>query len=440
METLRISTKLSLSRRSFLRGAGVALGLPMLDAMMPAFTKAATIEEDKPRRFFAICNNLGVLPDKFFPAADSTGRGYKLSQYLEPLASHRDQFTVFSGVTHPDVDAGGHPADICFLTGAPHPGSGGFRNTISLDQYLAERIGEKTRFPSLTLGVNIQQGQRSLSFTSAGVMLPSEDKASDVFKRLFLTGSPDEVKAQMRRLALGQSVMDTVADQTRRLQRNIGAHDKQRLDQYLTGVRDLEQRLGHMEAWEQKPKPVVSEKPPVDPTDAREYFEKTRLMYHMASLALETDSTRLIALMLDSVSSPALRIGDQTLSDGYHGLSHHGKSPEKLKQLELIDMTHMNLFNQLLNDLCSRQEGGESLLDRTMVLYGTNMGDANKHLTTNLPAILAGGGFKHGQHIGFDRERNYPLTNLFVSILHRFGIDVDKFSSGSGTMRGLEMA
>lgn len=440
METLHISTKLSISRRSFLRGAGVALGLPVLDAMMPAFTKAATSNADKPLRFFAICNNLGVLPDKFFPAADSTGRGYKLSQYLEPLASHRDKFTVFSGVTHPDVDAGGHPADICFLTGAPHPGSGGFRNTISLDQYLAERIGEKTRFPSLTTGVNIQQGARSLSFTSSGVMLPSEDKASEVFKLLFLTGSPEEIQSQTRRLALGQSVMDTVADQTRRLQRNLGARDKQRLDQYLTGVRDLEQRLVHMAAWEQKPKPVVSEQAPVDPTDAREYFEKTRLMYNMGRLAIETDSTRLIALMLDSVSSPALRIGDVTLSDGYHGLSHHGKSPEKLKQLELIDMTHMNLLNQLLSDLDSREEEGETLLDRSIVLYGSNMGDANKHLTTNLPAIIAGGGFKHGQHIGFDRERNYPLTNLFVSIIQRFGYDVDKFSSGQGKMRGLEIA
>lgn len=439
MDTLRISTKLALSRRSFLRGAGVALGLPLLDAMMPAFTKAASGTE-QPRRFFAICNNLGVLPDRFFPAADQTGRGYKLSPYLEPLCAHRDNFTVFSGASHPDVDAGGHPADICYLTGAPHPGSGGFRNTISLDQYLAERIGNQTRFPSLTLGVNIQQGQRSLSFTSAGVMIPSDDKASDVFKKLFLNGLPEEIKAQMQRLELGQSVMDTVADQTRRLQQKIGARDKQKLDQYLTGVRDLETRLGHAAAWEQKAKPTVSEKPPVDPTDARDYFEKTRLMYEMARLALETDSTRLIALMLDSVSSPALKIGEQTLSDGYHGLSHHGKSAEKIKELELIDLTHMKLFDQLLTDLNSRKEGSETLLDRTMVLYGTNMGDANKHLTTNLPTILAGGGFKHGQHIGYDRARNYPLTNLFVSILQRFGMEADKFSSGAGTMRGLEMA
>ena len=439
MDTLRISTKRSLSRRSFLRGAGVALGLPMLDAMMPAFTKAGA-EAAAPRRFFAICNNLGVLPDKFFPAAGDTGRGYTLSPYLEPICAHRDHFTVFSGASHPDVDAGGHPADICFLTGAPHPGSGGFRNTISLDQYLAERIGHLTRFPSLTLGVNIQQGQRSLSFTSSGVMIPSDDKASEVFKRLFVTGSPEEVRAQMRRLELGQSVMDTVADQTNRLQRKVGTRDKQRLDQYLTGVREFEQRLNHSAAWEQKPKPVVSEKQPVDPTDARDYFEKTRLMYDMARLALETDSTRLIVLMLDAVSSPALKIGDQVLSDGYHGLSHHGKSAAKIKELELIDMTHMQLFDQLLKDLRSREEGGETLLDRTVLLYGSNMGDANKHLTSNLPTILAGGGFKHGQHIGYDRQRNYPLTNLFVSILQRFGFETDNFSSGSGTMRGLEMA
>src|SRR5215510_854170 len=226
-----VSTRPALSRRKFLRGAGILLSLPMLDAMTPAFAAVAKrVAADatpggKPRRFFGICNNLGLLPEHFFPK--ESGRGYTLSPYLELLSEHRDDFTVFSGVWHPDVD-GGHPADNCFLTAAPHPGSGGFRNTISLDQFAAERIGHLTRFPSLTLGVNIQQGQRSLSWTSSGVMIPSDDKASDVFKRLFLTGSPEEVRAQMRRLELGQSVMDTVADQTNRLQRKVGARDKQR--------------------------------------------------------------------------------------------------------------------------------------------------------------------------------------------------------------------
>ncbi|MEP7336758.1 MAG: DUF1552 domain-containing protein [Acidobacteriota bacterium] len=442
MKSLNISTRKALSRRGFLRGAGVALGLPLLDAMLPAFARAASPTSGPdavPRRLFAICNNLGVLPSKFFPAADSKGFNYQLSPYLEELRAHRNEFTVFSGVWNPDVD-GGHPADNCFLTAAPHPGSGGFRNTISLDQFAAEHIGNQTRFPSLTLGVNVQRGQRSLSWTSGGVLIPSEEKPSEVFKRLFLTGSPEEVQAQMRRLALGQSVMDTVAGQTRRLQRDLGARDRERLDQYFTGVRDLEQRMGQAADWERKPKPVVSEKPPVDPADARDYLEKVRLMYDIARLAFETDSTRLIALLLDSVNSPAIRIEGEAMSDGYHAISHHGKSPEKLRQLELVDRAHMKLLDHLFTDLKSRKEGGETLMDRTMVLYGTNLGDANTHVTTNLPTLFAGGGFKHGQHLAFDRERNYPLPNLFVNVLQRLGIEADKFSTSTGTMRGLEMA
>lgn len=431
-----ISTQNALSRRGFLRGAGVALGLPLLDAMMPAFARAGS--QVVPRRFLAICNNLGVLPGKFFPAPDSTGFDYRLSPYLEELRAHRNDFTVFSGVWHPDVD-GGHAADNCFLTAAPHPGSGGFRNTISLDQFAAERIGNQTRFPSLTLGVNVEKGFRSLSWTSNGVMIPSEEKPSEIFKKLFLKGSPEEVEAQMRRLALGQSVMDAVAGQTRRLQRDLGARDRERLDQYLTGVRDLEKRLGQAAEWEQKPKPVVSVAPPADTAQPRDYFEKVRVMYDLARLAFETDSTRIVALMLDSVNSPAITIGDETMSDGYHAISHHGKRPDILRQHEKADRLQMKALDRLFTDLKACKEGNETLLDRTMVLYGTNLGDANTHVTTNLPILFAGGGFRHGQHLAFDRERNYPLPNLFVSILQRLGIEADKFSTSTGTMRGLEM-
>lgn len=436
MKTANISTQTALSRRSFLRGTGVALSLPLLDAMLPAFARAEV--KAVPRRFFAICNNLGVLPWKFFPAADSKGFGYQLSPYLEELKSHRDQFTVFSGVWHPDVDAG-HPADNCFLTAAPHPSSGGFRNTISLDQFAAEHIGNQTRFPSLTLGVNIQKGQHSLSWTSGGVLIPSEESPAELFKRMFVTGSPDEIAAQVRRLALGQSVMDSVADQTKRLQRDLGARDRERLDQYMTGVRDLEKRLGQAAEWEQKPKPVVSAQCPSDTAQPRDYFEKVRLMYDLATLAFETDSTRLIALMLDSVNSPAITIGDEVMADSYHAISHHGKKPEKLRQHEIADRMQMRALDKLFCDLKARKEGNETLLDRTMVLYGTNMGDANTHVTTNLPTLFAGGGFKHGQHLAFDRERNYPLPNLFVNVLQRLGIEADKFATSTGTMRGLEM-
>lgn len=263
---------------------------------------------------------------------------------------------------------------------------------------------------------------------------------SEVFKRLFLKGSPEEVKAQMRRLALGRSVMDTVAEQTCGLQRDLGPRDRARLDQYLTGVRDLEKRLGNTAEWEQKPKSVVSEQPPVDPAAPRDYLEKVRLMYDLARLAFETDSTRLIALMLDSVNSPAIKIETEALTDGYHAISHHGKSPDKLRQLELVDRAHMKLLEHLFSALKSRQETDQTLFDRTMVLYGTNLGDANTHVTTNLPTLFAGGGFKHGQHLAFDRERNYPLPNLFVNVLQRFGIEADKFATSTGTVRGLEMA
>lgn len=432
-----ISTQRAVSRRQFLRASGIGMALPLLEAMQPAFSRAAARREP-PRRFLGVCNNLGLLPEKFFPALTSAGRGYQLSPYLEQLKAHQNDFTVFSGVSHPDVD-GGHPADNCFLTAAPHPGSGGFRNTISFDQFAAERIGHLTRFPSLTLGVNVAQGSRSLSWTGSGAMIPCEEKPSEVFRRLFLQGSPAEIAAQERRLALGQSIMEAVAGQAKSLERDLGAHDRERLDQYFTGVRDLEQRLGKSREWERKPKPAVRSKPPEDPASPVEYMEKTRLMYDMARLAFETDSTRMITLMLDSVNSPTIEVEGAEISDGYHSLSHHGKSPKKLAQLESIDRWHMHLLDRLFTGLKSTKESGATLLDHSMILYGSNLGNASTHVTTNLPVLFAGGGFRHGQHLVFDKDHNYPLPNLFTSMLERLGIEENCFASSTGTMRGLEL-
>jgi Protein of unknown function (DUF1552) len=434
-----IATRRALSRRQFLRGAGIVLTLPLLDSMLPSFARAATAAgaPAKPRRMLAICNNLGLLPEQFFPK--QTGRGYALSPYLELLKEHREDFTVFSGVSHPDVD-GGHPADICFLTAAPHPGSGGFRNTISLDQYIAERIGHQTRFQSLTLGVNVQQGLRSLSWTGSGVLIPCEEKAADVFSRMFLQGTKAETEAQVRKLETGQSILDAVAGQAKDLQRTVGERDRDRLDQYFTSVRELEQRMQMSREWERKPKPKVSASVPLDPASPKAYMEKVKLMYDMARLAFETDSTRSISLLLDSVNSPAIEFGDTKTSDGYHNLSHHGKSKEKLEQLKAIDVWHMKLLAELFDHLKAVREDGEPLLDRTMILYGSNLGNANTHVTTNMPTIFAGGGFKHGQHLAFDTTHNYPLPNLFVSMLQRMGLETDRFASAAGPMRGLETA
>lgn len=428
-----------LSRRQFLRGTGVALALPWLDAMLPAAARAGTPAAKpaaRPRRLLGICNNLGLLPEFFFP--QGKGASYVASQYLERLAAQRDDFTVFSGVSHPGVD-GGHPSDVCFLTAAPHPGTSGFRNTLSLDQYIGERIGHLTRFPSLTLGVNVKQGVRSLSWTASGVMIPCEERPSEVFNRLFLQGSPAEVAEQMRQLDRGRSILDAVQAQARTMERRLGADDRARLDQYFTSIRDLEQRMQMSRGWEQKPKPAVYAAAPKDAESPREYMEKVKAMYDLARLAFATDSTRSIALLLDSVNSPAIELEGAATSDGYHNLSHHGKSEAKIAELKTIDAWQMKLLGQLIADLKAMPEEGGTLLDSTMVLYGSNLGNANMHTNTNLPLIFAGGGFRHGRHLAFDRRGDYPLANLFVSVLQRMGIETDRFASATGTMDGLSV-
>ncbi len=433
-----IATRQPLSRRRFLQGAGVALSLPLLDAMQPRIARAASTSPiapgATPRRMLGICNNLGLRPDLFFPAA--AGRDYVASPYLELLQAHRNDFTVISGVSHPNVD-GGHPSDISFLTAAPHPASSSFRNTISLDQFIAERIGTLTRFPSLTLAVN--GGARSLSWTGAGVAIPPEERVSDVFNQLFLQGTPEQVDAQIRRLDTGRSILDTVGEQAKDLQREVGVRDRSRLEQYFTSVRDLEHRLQESREWERKPKPVVKMAAPAELTNAAQYMDKVRVMYDLARLAFETDSTRAITLMLNSVATPVITLPGETITDSYHNLSHHGKTDEKLTQLKVLDQWHMKLLAKLFGELKAVEEGGETVLDHTMILYGSNLGDANAHSTTNLPTLFAGGGFKHGQHLAFDQSQNYPLPNLFVSMLQRMGLNEDRFASSTGTMRGLEM-
>jgi hypothetical protein len=421
-----------ISRRRFLRGAGVAVALPFLESIRPPLARAA--DGTPPRRMFCVCNNLGLLPGSFFPA--NTGRNYTPSPYLKLLQDHRAEFTVLSGVSHPYVD-GGHPSDIAFLTAAPHPASSSFRNSISLDQLVAERIGRRTRFPSLTLAVN---GGRSLSWTRTGVAIPPEVQASRVFNQLFLQGSPAEVEAQVRELDTGRSVLDVVAGQAKDLQKDLGARDRGRLDQYFSSVRDLEHRLQESKGWADKPKPKVNTAPPIDPASSAQFMAKVRVMYDLVRLAFETDSTRAVTLMLNSVGTPVVQIDGATITDSYHNLSHHGLAEEKLTQLKVIDEWHMKLLAELFKGLKAVTEGGETLLDRTMVLYGSNLGDANAHSTTNLPTLFAGGGFRHGQHLAFDRGRNYPLPNLFVSMLRRMGIEDPSFGPSTGTMRGLEVA
>lgn len=422
-------------RRRFLQATGVAIAIPSLDSLIGPLTAKASVPRDaKPRRFLGICNNLGLLPEEFFPKKE--GKDYEPSLYLKLLQKHRDDFTVFSGVSHPNVD-GGHPSDISFLTAAPHPASSSFRNSISLDQHIAEHIGNQTRFPSLTLAVN--SSNRSLSWTGTGVAIPPEESVSALFKQLFLQGNAAEVKAQIEKLNTGRSILDAIADQAKDLERRANSQDRGRLEQYFSSVRDLESRLLAAREWESKAKPSIDEEPPTDPTNPAQYMSKVKLMYQAIQLAFQTDSTRSVTLMLNSVGTPVVEIPGKTIRDGYHNLSHHGKLEEKLEQLRSIDQEHMKLLNSFFAELKSIKEDGESLLDRSMILYGSNLGDANAHSTTNMPILFAGGGFKHGQHLAFDPQQNYPLPNLFVSILQRLGIEQEKFASSTGTMQGLEL-
>jgi hypothetical protein len=418
-----------LSRRSFLRGAGVAVSLPLLDAMTPAFARSAAAAS--PRRMVAIQTNLGILPQFFWP--EGVGKDYKASPYLEILKDYRSEMTVFSGVSHPGVD-GGHSAQKSFLTAAPHPGSGAFKNTVSLDQVAAERIGSQTRIPVLVTRVGIAVG--SLSYTRGGVEIPPERSVAALYRRMFVQGAAKEVNARLNDLKKGKSVLDFVNDSAKRLEKDLGPRDRDRLDQYYSSIRDLEGQLHESEEWEKRPKPVVKVPEPKDAA-VNELATASKSMYDLIRLALETDSTRLVTLFINTIGLHTDIPGQEHET---HSLTHHGNRPETLAELAKIESAQFRALAGLLAGLKGSKENGETLLDRSIVLYGTCMGSANAHSNVNLPVLLAGGGFKHMGLLAFDTQKNYPLPNLFVSMLQRLGIEADRFASSTGTIRGLEWA
>ena len=418
---------MKLQRRQFLRTAGVSLALPCFDTFSPA--RAADVEKPK-RRMVCVCTPLGLHPENFIPA--DTGRDYTLSPYLETLKDFRDDFTVISGLSHAGVSPGfAHQATASFLTGASGAGRPGFRNGVSLDQFAAEHIGSQTRFPTLILS---GEGL-GLSWSRTGAQLPADNSPSRVFAKMFLAGNADEVQAQIRRLQDNRSILDDVRDQANTLRSDLGSDDRDKLDEYLTSVRQLEQRLITNEEWSRKPKPTVDVPPPKDIANKADLIGRTRLLFDLTHLALQTDSTRIITIML-SGSTYAPPIPGVNL--GHHDLSHHGKDPGKLEQLRIVELETMKTVHELLIKLKRTQEAGASLLDRTTVFLGSNLGNGSSHSVKNLPVLLAGGGFKHGQHLPFDPQNPPPLCNLYVSMLQRLGVEVDGFGTSSGTLTGLE--
>jgi hypothetical protein len=418
---MNFATKRHLDRRTFLRGTGTALALPFLDAMLPAFaTRAQAAVAQPPPRFLAMCATLGFHTPFLFPK--ETGADYTLTPYLEPLQNLRSNFSVISGLQHEEQNgANGHTSEMTWLTSAKHPGLAGFKNTISIDQLIADHIGSQTRFPSLILGT----GSESMSWSSSGVPLPAESSPSRAFQQLFVDGTPSEIEAQIKSLTRGRSILDTVLGQAKKLHSNLGQRDQEKLDEYLSAVRDLEGRLVQNEAWVQRPKPKVDAKPPTDIQARTDAIGKMNLMQDLIVLALQTDSTRTITLRLNGMNAvPEI----EGVKNDWHNLSHHGQDEARIEELKVIELAEFTAFAGFLTKLQAH-----SLLDSTSVLFGSNLGNASAHQTANLPLILAGGGYKHGRHIAINKDQ-HVFSNLFVSLAQRMGVETDQFGFSTSTL------
>lgn len=426
-----------LSRRHILQGVGAAaVSLPLLDAMEPSIGQrvlGASANRTSPNRFVAMCATLGFHTPYLFP--EKEGSDYQLTPYLEELADHRDQLTLISGLSHPEQQGNnGHASEITFLTSAQRPGLAGFRNTISIDQMIANQIGIETRYPYLALSTS----GRSMSWTANGVEVPGVSSPSKLFKALFISGTEKEVADDMKKLRRGRSILDTVSGRAKELERKISGRDREKVDEYLTAVRALEKRLQQSEDWVKRPKPKVDAAEPRDVLDKNDAIAKQRLLYDMIVLAIQTDSTRTITYQLSGMNAVPVIPG---VSSDWHGLSHHGKDPAKIDELKVIEKAEFTAFAEFLTKLRSVEENGKSLLDHTAILFGSNLGNASAHDWHNLPILVAGGGYKHGSYVAHDPKSNTPLANLFVSLANRMGIETDHFgSSTSDSIRGLEIA
>ena len=400
------------------------MSLPLLDVMNPA---VGSERSEQPKRMVMICNTLGLYPPSLFPK--KSGINYTNTEYLELLKQHRSDFTLFSGLSHPDQNGKEpHDSEMTFLSAAINPGLAGFKNSISVDQVVATHLGNTTRFPSIVLGSNTRESQ---SFNSNGVMLPADNRPSRVFAKLFLAGSPKEQQRQRERLAEGRSILDAVGGQINALNGRVSGGDRKQLDEYFAAIRVAEKELAASDAWLDRPKPKVDANIPNDIRDPSELLGKIRGLMNLIPLMLQTDSTRVVSLMIQADHGVPNIAGVQA---EHHPLSHHGQDPSKIAQLKIIESGILSVFSELLTQLGQRSTQGIRLLDHTAVLFGSNLGNANAHDPTNLPVILAGGGYKHGRYIAHDQDQNTPLCNLFVTLLQRMGVETDRFASSSGAV------
>ena len=418
----------SLDRRFFLKGSGAALALPFLSAMVPAF--GADKKEVAPRRFMVINAGLGYHGENFFP--ETPGKNYKPSPYMERLKDHKNQFTVFSGVSHPEQNGNnGHASGATLLTSARRPGLAGFKNTISIDQLIAAKMGAVTRYPYISAGTS----GSSLSWTANGVPIPSEHSQAHLYRKLFVAGTDWEIKNQIKEIDRGKSIIDSLMEPAAKLDKKLGGKDKEKLDEYLTSIRDLEVRLKQNKEWVSRPKPKVDIKvdEKIDKLDVKANLDT---YYHLLALAIQTDSSRSITFNIGG-SGQVPKIDGVTMD--WHNLSHHGKDKNKIKELTYIENVVIDCFNTFLNRLKSTKEGDKNLLDSTAIMLTSNLGNASSHNWSNLPLLVAGGNFKHGSYVAHDPKNNERLANLLCQMGNYMGLGIDSFgSSNSSTLKGLE--
>ena len=423
-----------IGRRTFLRGVGGAsLALPFLDAMAVAATT-----DPVPIRMVCAGLNFGFVPQLFFP--EDTGRNYKLSERLEPLEKLREDFTVFSGLDHGTEAQGGHGGVHAYLSGVLSRNSKGMPEAnISIDQKAAQLVGTQTRYPSLQLASG-NDPNNMISWSASGVSLPPVTKVETIYNLLFQKVDPRMRNTTQARLAARTSILDLVKTDADYLKRKVGQRDRDKLERYFTSVREVEKRLTQASQWLDRPKRTVDYRLPAG-ADDRDFVDRVPLYYDLLTLALQTDSTRVITLALADIGA---NYGGFKISRGYHQLTHHGKVPEYITELSIIEQFHMTQLARFLEQLKEVQEpNGKTLLDNSMVLFGSGMGNASSHSNKNLPLILAGGGFRHGEHKSYFKDeakkKATPAGNLFVSMLQRFGMETDRFGLATTTLTGLEV-
>jgi hypothetical protein len=440
-----------ISRRALLRGLGVSLALPWLEATSHV-AKAATAAQAPTRMAFIFVPN-GVNLPLWTPEGE--GYGFQLPFILEPLEAVKQDLLVLSGLTHDKGRANGDGAGdharsaSVFLTGAQPRKTDGenIRSGVSVDQVAAQAIGHQTHFSSLELGVdqgrnagNCDSGyscaySSNISWSSESTPVGKEVNPRLVFERLFAGGKPSEIdKGQQQRIALQQSILDFISDDAKRLQSKLGRNDNRKLDEYLTGVREVERRVG----LGTKAKPLASDIDyPVPDGIPRDYQEHLRLMCDMMVLAFQTDSTR-IATMMFANAGDNKNYRTIGVPDGHHDLSHHQNDAVKLEKISKINRFHVQQLSYFLQKLKSVQEGDRTLLDNSMICYGSAISDGNRHNNENLPILLAGSGggsIETGRHVRYSTET--PMCNLFMSMLDRMGASVPFVGDSTGRLPGL---